>query len=426
MSEDSDGYAEAMTLVKDASFREVRLGEVFEQRNERGLPGLPVMSLTMDRGLVERASLDRRVESELPAEKHLLVRKGDIVYNTMRMWQGVSGLARRDCMVSPAYVVCRPRDELVPEYAAYLLKAPHVIRKLRSHSQGIVDDRLRLYFEHFASIVLRIPPRTIQARLALVFGSMDASIGAAELLVGQSLKTYESFVSKLLTDGVSDTARESKALPGVGTVPADWEVSPLGTVAEVGSGVTLGRRLNGSPVVEVPYLRVANVQDGYTDLREVKKTKLLESEVDRLLLRAGDVLMTEGGDFDKLGRGTVWQGEIEPCSFQNHIFRVRVRDDLLDPRFLAVITQSRYARAYFALNSKQTTNLASINSTQLKAFPVVRPPVAEQRRIVNVLGRLQEQLTASQSVLRQTQRLKEMMADALLTGAIGRRHRCPE
>lgn len=423
MSDGPDGYREAVALVRDAQFREVRLGDVFEQRNERGVPGLPVMSLTMDRGLVERSTLDRRVESELAPEKHLLVSEGDIVYNTMRMWQGVSGLARRDCLVSPAYVVCRPREGLVPEFAAYLLKAPRMVRKLRSHSQGIVEDRLRLYFEHFASIALRIPPPDVQARLAVVFRSVDASIGAAELLVQQSRRTCESFLSRLLSVGIAYGARHYRELPGIGTVPSDWQLSPLGTVAEVCSGVTLGRKLNGSCVVEVPYLRVANVQEGYTDLREVKRTRLLESELDRLLLRAGDVLMTEGGDFDKLGRGTVWQGEIEPCSFQNHIFRVRVKAGLLDPRFLALVTQSRYARAYFSLNSKQTTNLASINSRQLKAFPVVCPPIEEQRRVVDALGRLQEQLAANQSVLRQTLILKERMSDALLAGAAAGRAR---
>src|SRR5579863_7642217 len=81
------------------------IGEMFSRRVERGRPGLPVMSITMAGGLVERNSVERRVESKLPPEGHLLVRSGDLAYNMMRMWQGVLGRGKFDCLVSPAYIV---------------------------------------------------------------------------------------------------------------------------------------------------------------------------------------------------------------------------------------------------------------------------------------------------------------------------------
>ena len=80
----------------------------------------------------------------------------------------------------------------------------------------------------------------------------------------------------------------------------------------IAGGVTLGRSISGSGTVELPYLRVANVQDGFIDTREMKTVRILRTELDRYRLRAGDVLMTEGGDFDKLGRGSVWDGSIDP------------------------------------------------------------------------------------------------------------------
>jgi type I restriction enzyme S subunit len=97
----------------------------------------------------------------------------------------------------------------------------------------------------------------------------------------------------------------------------------LGEVAEVASGVTLGRDLERFMTVDLPYLRVANVQDGHLDLEEIKWVRVRPTEVERFLLQPGDVLMTEGGDIDKLGRGTVWEGQIKPCLHQNHVFRVR-------------------------------------------------------------------------------------------------------
>ncbi|TBA13899.1 restriction endonuclease subunit S [Rhizobium ruizarguesonis] len=157
-------------------------------------------------------------------------------------------------------------------------------------------------------------------------------------------------------------------------LPSNWTQMALDHVAEVQTGIAKGKSINGS-TVSVPYLRVANVQDGHVDLSVMKEIVLKPSEVDRYSLRKGDVLFTEGGDFDKLGRGTVWNAEIEPCLHQNHVFAVRPSPKHLLPEFLAFQAASEYGRRYFQLSSKQSTNLASINSTQLKQFPVRLPPM---------------------------------------------------
>jgi len=167
-------------------------------------------------------------------------------------------------------------------------------------------------------------------------------------------------------------------------LPEHWHLSPLDKVAAVQTGIAKGKTVNGCGVT-LPYLRVANVQDGHVDLSVVKEITVEQSEVPRYSLRDGDVLFTEGGDFDKLGRGTVWHSEISPCLHQNHVFAVRPSSAVLLPEFLAFQAASRYGRRYFQGSSKQSTNLASINSTQLKNFPVLVAPIKEQRKIVEVL-----------------------------------------
>src|SRR5690606_4567437 len=97
---------------------------------------------------------------------------------------------------------------------------------------------------------------------------------------------------------------------------------PLHEVAEVRTGLAKGKANLKDPV-ELPYLRVANVQDGHIDLTQVKFILVERSQIERYSLRTGDILMTEGGDFDKLGRGDVWQGQIPVCLHQNHVFAVR-------------------------------------------------------------------------------------------------------
>lgn len=169
-----------------------------------------------------------------------------------------------------------------------------------------------------------------------------------------------------------------------GPVPPGWKTSALEDVAVIQTGIAKGKQTDKTTVL-VPYLRVANVQDGHLDLSVVKEIAVKPSEVERYRLRQGDVLFTEGGDFDKLGRGTVWQGEIELCLHQNHVFAVRPDAERLLPEFLALQAASAHGRRYFQLSSKQSTNLASINSTQLKRFPVLLPPLRGQRKITEIM-----------------------------------------
>src|SRR5437870_12603788 len=100
-------------------WQETTFGALFKNRRERGAAGLPTLSVTLDRGLVLRDSLDRKTETNLSPHEHLLVRKGDIAYNMMRMWQGASGLAGFDALVSPAYGVLQPKSGIDPLFASY-------------------------------------------------------------------------------------------------------------------------------------------------------------------------------------------------------------------------------------------------------------------------------------------------------------------
>src|ERR1017187_4377738 len=166
-----------------------------------------------------------------------------------------------------------------------------------------------------------------------------------------------------------------------GSALKKWPTKPLTEVAEISGGVTLGRDLRGRSARQVPYLRVANVKDGWLDLSHVKEVEATEAEIDGCRLRFGDLLLTEGGDPDKLGRGTYWQEQLPECIHQNHIFRVRFDLSASDPAFAAAQFGSPYGKAYFLAHAKQTTGIATINRTVLSKFPFLTPPFAEQRAI---------------------------------------------
>lgn len=193
----------------------------------------------------------------------------------------------------------------------------------------------------------------------------------------------------------------------------DWHCLPLHEVAEVRTGLAVGKTDLRDPV-EVPYLRVANVQDGRLNLEVVKRILVERNHLARYSLRRGDILMTEGGDFDKLGRGYVWSGQIDPCLHQNHVFAVRPKPELVDSYFLAAQAASEQGRLYFLRCAKRSTNLASINSSQLKKFPVLLPILVEQKKIARILGCWDKAIITTEQLLSNSHKQKRLLMRELL------------
>lgn len=200
-------------------------------------------------------------------------------------------------------------------------------------------------------------------------------------------------------------------------LPQEWKVAALESVAEVRTGVAKSAERTRRDPVRRPYLRVANVQDGYLKLDEIKEIEVERKHAPRYTLKAGDVLLTEGGDFDKLGRGAVWRDQIQGCLHQNHVFAVRPGPDVI-PEYLAAYTGSPEGRRYFLTCSKQTTNLASINSSQLKAMPIPLPSLREQRRIAAALGVWDEAIDRTERLVTAKRRLRAWIGSSLLTGKV--------
>ncbi|WNN41247.1 restriction endonuclease subunit S [Pseudomonas inefficax] len=198
-------------------------------------------------------------------------------------------------------------------------------------------------------------------------------------------------------------------------VPEGWKRAPLASVAEVRGGIAKGKSGLKDPIT-LPYLRVANVQDGHIDLRDVKTIEIERSQLERFSLKYGDVLMNEGGDFDKLGRGDIWKGQIEPCLHQNHVFAVRPNPKVIDSYFLASLAGSNYGKSYFLSCAKKSTNLASINSTQIKEFPILIPPLNEQKKVSKILSTWDQAISTAEKLLENSQQQYKALTQQLLTG----------
>ena len=267
----------------------------------------------------------------------------------------------------------------------------HKLRSLRSDliAEALGGGQQNIGQETIKQTYIVYPPIHEQQRIAAYLDASCAAIDMAVAAKRAQIEMLDGVRREIIQKAVTRGLEERPTLKKTGNVwmnelPCTWELVSLKRVSEIQGGLTLGKVYEG-PLIERPYLRVANVQDGHLNLQDVTTIEVPEEVAHRVDLRPGDVLMTEGGDLDKLGRGTIWNGEVPDCLHQNHIFAIRCFKHKLLSAFLAYLTASRYGRDYFEATGKRTTNLASTNSTKVGLFPIPRPSIAEQRAICRFL-----------------------------------------
>jgi type I restriction enzyme S subunit len=401
--------------------------------------------------------------------RKIIPEQGDILlsrYGTIGEVRKVSTDAPFQASYSIAIIKTLHLPELV-DYLLYALRSAGLQEQMRRHIRASSQPDLGL--EYIRQLEISLAPlaehQRIVAAIEQQFTRLDA--GVAALKSAQTrLKRYRAAVLKAAVEGKlteawraehpdtepasvllqrilaerrarwgvdmrmkgKDPAKvryEESAGPDTTDLPAlpeGWCWASVEQLTNVVGGVTKGRNLAGRSTVELPYLRVANVQRGFLDLEIMKTIEVPTDEIDRYLLHEGDVVLTEGGDADKLGRAALWQGQIQPCIHQNHIFRARLIDQRMPPQWLVTYANSEQGQAYFLEASKQTTNLASINLTQLRNCPVPLPSLVEQERIIaeverrlSVVSELEATVEAN---LKRAERLRQSILREAFAGRL--------
>ena len=261
---------------------------------------------------------------------------------------------------SSAMKILKPNTELVnPKYIYYRMQI----------IQFDSSTHKRYWIQQYSKIKVAVPPLEEQARIVARIEELFSQLESGVETLKQTKEQLAVYRQAVLSCAFPELTDTNKKL--------------LVEIADITGGITKGRHLEGKDVIELPYLRVANVQDGYLDLSEMKTIQLKSSERDKYLLKNDDVLYTEGGDRDKLGRGTVWRNEIPECVHQNHIFKARINQEIAVPQYVAFWSLSKTARNYFYSKGKQSVNLASINKTVLSNLPLPIPSIEEQHKTVS-------------------------------------------
>jgi type I restriction enzyme S subunit len=246
---------------------------------------------------------------------------------------------------------------------------------------------------------------------------IDTLIDKQQQLIKLLKEKRQAVISHAVTKGLNpDAPMKDSGVEWLGEVPEHWIVRRLKHTAKLQSGIPKGKDLTGKNSIEVPMLRVANVQDGYLSLADVHTMKIEPHELDRYQLQNGDVLMNEGGDNDKLGRGAVWRKELVPCIHQNHVFAIRPEN--IEPEWLDTLTRAAYAKFHFYCVAKQSTNLASISSTNIKETPLLIPPGAERAAILTYLTNQFERFDLLEDKANLQVKLLQERRTALISAAV--------
>lgn len=350
----------------EASWIKVTFGEMVNHISERvdpkpedgymyvGLEHLDAGSLTV-----------RRWGSEVRlVGTKLRMRKGDVLFARRNAYLKRVAIAPHDGLFSAHGMVLRARANIIlHEFLPFFMRSAQFMDRAIGISVGSLSPTIN--WTTLAKEQFTVPRLEEQQRLVV---PLCAALALEEHLyeIERALDAAEYALLKARFGAAYNRP--------AGSVP----LVALSELADIRTGLAKGRRPDAATTTR-PYLSVANVKDGYLDLTEVGDIVVDLDKVGRYALQDGDVLMTEGGDLDKLGRGTVWQEQIPGCLHQNHVFAVRLDAARVDPWYLAALTRSPYGRSYFLSCAKRSSNLASINKGQVSALLVPLYPVAEQK-----------------------------------------------
>jgi type I restriction enzyme S subunit len=400
-------------------------------------------------------------EAPADTEKYLLA-DGDIVVSRAGSVGVSHRVMRPERSVFASYLIrFKPKPMIDGAFLAYLLQSPAYWAQVLGQTAGIAIPNVNA--SKLEAFEIPVPPlgeqRRIVSEIEKQFTRLDAGLASLRLVQaklkryraavlkvacegrlvpteaelagknGHDYETGEQLLARILTERRKETTGRGKykepLIPDTAVafrLPVGWALATLDAVAEIKGGITKDqKRKHSVPARFVDYLRVANVQRGYLDLAEVKQILATEQEIEELSLRTVDVLFNEGGDRDKLGRGWVWNGELNECIHQNHVFRARLLDAGLNPRFVSWYANTSGQKFFFD-EGKHTTNLASISMSRLKGLPVPIPPPAEQERIVTEVDRRLSVIDALEQVvsanLQRAARLRQSILDRAFSGRL--------
>lgn len=375
-----------------------RLDAWFSSSRTKGYEGIPTLSVTLDRGVVNRNELVRKQETNLTAKEHLLIRDGDIAYNMMRMWQGAFGRAESDGIVSPAYVVLRGKTGVDTRFFEYAFRRSRSIYLFWAYSYGITNDRLRLYSNDFARIPFAAPTLHEQRKIADFLTAVDQRIG--QLLQKKALlEDYKKgAMQQLFSQAIRFKDDEGKDFP-------DWEEKKLGEL-----GATYGG-LSGKSGEDFgsgkPYVTYNQIFDRTTiDLSQCKQVQIKPQEKQNRV-KKGDILFTTSSETRlEVGYTSVILEEPNEVYLNSFCFGFRLNENSsMLTEFARYLFHTTDVRRSIAVLGQGSTRY-NLSKKELMKQVLLLPSLPEQSKIADFLSALDRKIESVATQIRETQSFK--------------------
>lgn len=341
----------------------------------------------------------RRITEEAVEQSATSVVESGTLLLVTRTSIGKIALAPNDLAFSQDITGIFPNDAVIlRKYLESFIRSIGA-EQLKNRARGVTIKGVNR--KDVEELKIPLPPLGEQKRIAEILGEVSKTIKDTENIIHNTQGLKRSVLRDILNN-------------------KSGEYVQLSQISSVQSGITKGRKVqNGITLMPTPYMAVSNVKAGYLDLSEVKQIDASEAEVNRYQLQAGDILLTEGGDPDKLGRGTIWRNEIPGAIHQNHIFRVRINPDSgLTSEALMAILESTESKGYFLRSAKQTTGISSINKRQLSATPIPVLGKVQIEELTNMWHKIDEVIELYHRKLSLLQELQKSLASRAFTGLL--------
>lgn len=367
--------------------------------------------------------------AEAPGRARQVVRAGDTVFSTVRPY--LRKIARvpielENEFASTGFCVLRPGPEVDSRYLHYFVGSDAALEQVLPLQRGVSYPAVR--DRDVLSTRIDLPSLAEQWRIVDILEDHLSRLDAGEQLAASAARRGDAMLRSFALQQLF--GRGTQPLGSVLAAMIDDIELPslsgrrwrrLGEVAEVVGGITKDSKRVDESMVEVPYLRVANVQRLALDLRDVRTIWVRAAKAAALRLRDGDVLMNEGGDRDKLARGWVWRGQIPDCIHQNHVYRARPNSELITSEWLAWST-NLLGGPWAERHGRQSVNLASISLSTIRKMPVPWTDLEEQRATAGALDELKRssekaQINVSALMTRSTS-LRRALLSAAFSGRL--------
>lgn len=385
---------------------------------------LPVLSVSIHSGISDKElsneERERNVWLSEDRSKYQKVVPGDLVYNSMRAWQGGFGACQTLGLVSPAYGVLSPISTINTKFYELLFRTKGYIALFDTFSPGIIDFRKRLSWDRCKHMKVPVPPLEEQNRIV----KFACNVGAKVHLVTQKLQQQldllneyrQSLITRAVTKGLDPNVEmKDSGVEWIGSIPREWKTSKISFVSDVTLGKMLCPRQTDSEQTLETYLCAGSISwDGVKDY--IKEMWFSSKEKSELLLIAGDVLVVEGGA--GFGMTTLYKGEHSPCYFQNSIIRVRGHHNVMTSDFINYWMRFTYT-AYLKTVCNEAT-FSHYTKEKVSETPILVPPLNEQKKIADFCKLVDERVkTIYAGIENQISKLNEYRSSLISAAVTG-------